>query len=242
MLVTPTPLGPAPAKLAAGGDSGCRAPVHGGGWWSPPGAAGMAQIRSGGAPRPLCAAEPSNSRRPAPQLCVPFFSPTATCANFAERRAQSSIEVEKAPLDGGPFGSVVVHPLQVRLPPSKVHCAPPQAARAQPRKGVHRGRGRAARRFWRPARPPPPEGSRRGCRWCPPPSSSSSTTGNRPPPSSPALSEALFSANLRRCSSSSSSRGGAAAAAAAAEAAERRHRRPKAAQAAERRQWRRLQL
>ena len=80
-LVTPTPLGPAPAELAAGGDSGCRAPVHGGGWRSPPGAAGMAQIRSGGAPRSLCAAEPSNSRRPAPHLCVPFFSPTATCAN-----------------------------------------------------------------------------------------------------------------------------------------------------------------
>ena len=80
-LVTPTPLGPAPAELAAGGDSGCRAPVHGCGWWSPPGAAGMAQIRSGGAPRPLSAAEPSKSRRPAPQLCMPFFSPTATCAN-----------------------------------------------------------------------------------------------------------------------------------------------------------------
>ena len=79
--VTPTPLGPAPAKLAADGDSGCRAPVHGGGWRSPPGAAGMAPIHPGGAPRFVRPAATSNSRRPAPQLCVPFFFPTATCAN-----------------------------------------------------------------------------------------------------------------------------------------------------------------
>ena len=44
LLVTPTPVGPASVKLAAGGDSGCRAPVHGGGWRSPPGAAAMAPI------------------------------------------------------------------------------------------------------------------------------------------------------------------------------------------------------